>query len=679
MATGYPVVIDTVANLPTVVDNITALNGSSINILRDTIIRIEQTLGVVPQGVYTTVRARLDAMEAQITGGGGGGSVTFAGDLSGTSASQTVIGWQGSAVSSTAPADAQIMIWNSGTSKWTPTTLTGGITITDTGTATATVTAGKGPVFPRTLSNRGAAAAASSPAAYGSIYSTAPSGLNSLVYDNSTFTSASGTTFGPFVWGSRQNAADIFRYDLTNALFDVVPLNDIADGATAPIIDNVSGNSAVIVANDGSAWTIEVNSQTLVQINHEAPYVIATYAIPGGLKNQIAYDSTNNAIILLGGNIGSPANIARFTLSNTTFSADVSVGNQASETVMTVFVIGGFVFVGSELNATTHMMLYKLNLTTLATISQLNMNSGSSPIYPTGYAYLSGKLFITTGGSNDVYRITVSSMTQDTRYSVSGASNLCGMALNPNDNSLWITDSAITGPSVVFQLTSILSSMTLSNTYVISTTVGANTNNIVWNSSDGYFVVSSPNLDEIYILSTGGSVSRTSDLCGLYTPITPFSAGTYITSGPGTSPTISNAGAGGIYEVLYNAVDGSSNVLAPSWVSALVLAPVAVNIGNSPYTIGTSAWPPPNIILCNTSGGVLTINFPSTPAGNTVPMVIISDDGNSAATHHITIAGNGNNVESIATPGTFGATATIQTNSQTVCFYWTSVHWKRLF
>jgi hypothetical protein len=50
--------------------------------------------------------------------------VTFAGDLSGSSSSQTVVGLQGKAVSSTAPSANQVLTWNG--SAWAPATSTGG-------------------------------------------------------------------------------------------------------------------------------------------------------------------------------------------------------------------------------------------------------------------------------------------------------------------------------------------------------------------------------------------------------------------------------------------------------------------------------------------------------------------------------------------------------------------------
>lgn len=47
-----------------------------------------------------------------------------------------VIGIQGTSVNSTPPTDAQIFVYNNGTSKWVPVSLSGQLTITNSGVAT---------------------------------------------------------------------------------------------------------------------------------------------------------------------------------------------------------------------------------------------------------------------------------------------------------------------------------------------------------------------------------------------------------------------------------------------------------------------------------------------------------------------------------------------------------------
>lgn len=166
---NYPAQIDTSQSLPPVIDNVTPAQGSTVNSLRDAILAIESELGIKPSGVYGTVRARLDALEAAIaslqiirldqdlggtldlpkvvglqghpistitpsindvltwngvawrpapSSGGGGGTVIFAGDLSGSSTTQTVVGLQGKPISVTVPTTGQALVYNG--SVWIP-------------------------------------------------------------------------------------------------------------------------------------------------------------------------------------------------------------------------------------------------------------------------------------------------------------------------------------------------------------------------------------------------------------------------------------------------------------------------------------------------------------------------------------------------------------------------------
>lgn len=60
----YPAQIDNSTTLPPVIDNFSAVTGSTYNKLREAVIAIEQELGIKPSGVYSTVKARLDALES---------------------------------------------------------------------------------------------------------------------------------------------------------------------------------------------------------------------------------------------------------------------------------------------------------------------------------------------------------------------------------------------------------------------------------------------------------------------------------------------------------------------------------------------------------------------------------------------------------------------------------------
>lgn len=64
--TVYPCDIDSSDQLPIVVDNQTPVKAEVVNRHRESIIAVESELGINPSGTYTTVRARLDALEGLV-------------------------------------------------------------------------------------------------------------------------------------------------------------------------------------------------------------------------------------------------------------------------------------------------------------------------------------------------------------------------------------------------------------------------------------------------------------------------------------------------------------------------------------------------------------------------------------------------------------------------------------
>lgn len=119
MATKYPAQIDNGTSLPTLTTTSTVA-PASVNILRDAIVAIETSLGVKPQGIYSTVRARLDVIENILTGGGT--SLSLAGDVTGSLSTTKVVALQGNAVHAdtlSAATDGYILTWNNLNSYWT--------------------------------------------------------------------------------------------------------------------------------------------------------------------------------------------------------------------------------------------------------------------------------------------------------------------------------------------------------------------------------------------------------------------------------------------------------------------------------------------------------------------------------------------------------------------------------
>lgn len=118
MATIYPAQIDNGRTLPTL-NNTSTVTPSSVNILRDAIIAIETSLGVKPQGIYATVRARLDVIESLVTGGTG--SLNLFGDVTGSLSTTKVVALQGNRVHAdilSALTDGYGLTWDNADGYW---------------------------------------------------------------------------------------------------------------------------------------------------------------------------------------------------------------------------------------------------------------------------------------------------------------------------------------------------------------------------------------------------------------------------------------------------------------------------------------------------------------------------------------------------------------------------------
>ncbi len=114
----YPAQIDTIITLPPVADNVTPVQGDTVNRLRDAIVATETELGIKPSGTFTTVRARLDDMDARIT------AIqinNLGGDLSGTLSNGRVVGLQGRILADIQPSVNQVLSWSG--IAWVPETL----------------------------------------------------------------------------------------------------------------------------------------------------------------------------------------------------------------------------------------------------------------------------------------------------------------------------------------------------------------------------------------------------------------------------------------------------------------------------------------------------------------------------------------------------------------------------
>lgn len=109
MSTTYPAQIDTNQSLPTVVDNLTPVQGKVFNQLRDAVIAIESTLGAQANGIYSSVGSRLSVLENTL---GNLQIISLAQDIGGTLGSPLVVGLQGHPVSDAFPPTNTVLTWN---------------------------------------------------------------------------------------------------------------------------------------------------------------------------------------------------------------------------------------------------------------------------------------------------------------------------------------------------------------------------------------------------------------------------------------------------------------------------------------------------------------------------------------------------------------------------------------
>ncbi len=97
-----------------------------------------------PITASNTFLQAFENLQAQISSSVGSAITSLTGDVTATgpgAAASTVVALQGHSVSNTAPTDAQMLLWVSGTSKWTPASMSGDATIADSGAITLSTTA----------------------------------------------------------------------------------------------------------------------------------------------------------------------------------------------------------------------------------------------------------------------------------------------------------------------------------------------------------------------------------------------------------------------------------------------------------------------------------------------------------------------------------------------------------
>ena len=103
---------------------------------------LKQTTSGAAVTVGTIAVADVPTLNQNTTGSAGSFTGSLAGDVTGTQSATVVGAIQGKSVSTTAPTDAQHLVYNSTTSKWTPVTISGDATMTNAGVVTLAATSG---------------------------------------------------------------------------------------------------------------------------------------------------------------------------------------------------------------------------------------------------------------------------------------------------------------------------------------------------------------------------------------------------------------------------------------------------------------------------------------------------------------------------------------------------------
>jgi hypothetical protein len=397
-----------------------------------------------------------------------------------------------------------------------------------------------GPIFPRSASNIGLAAGGVLGVPYvglpvGSVFSCQ---FGQVFVGNGDLWNLSYTTFGnagSAVWGLRGVSNDIVRLDF-GGILDVVPLNDIGYN-----VSTVNTVSSLVLDNGGNAWTLVTTNDgtvsVLVNIQQEPPKIVARYLVPGDPKSILTYDPVNNAIVL--SNVGGSnvsVKTSRFSLATKTFSADVRYGILQGPQM--VFYAGGSVYMGGS-DIGNGSWLRKLDPVSLSVTGTIN---GLAGVPNLGYAYAANggtpKLFITTT-AQDTERVDVGTFTIEKTLTMIGSSGVYGLAFNPTDNSLWVTDVNL-GNATFWRIADALGAFVTYGSHTLDASNDANSGSITWTDvGHGQMLVASPSIDRIYFVNaTTFAVASAIDLVGQLQAIGPGNEGQRLTAhGPNRSLT----------------------------------------------------------------------------------------------------------------------------------------------
>lgn len=409
MTSNYPAQIDNTYSLPTAIDNLTPVQGSLFNNLRDAVIAIESAIGTQPAGPYSNVAARFTNLENIV---GNLQIITLTGDLGGTLAEPLVIGIQGIPVVPGTPNFGQVMMSNG--FAWVPTTLSGDLAQISPTQGDLTV-----------ININGASVPASGTLTTGNVLQV--SGSSALSYGPVNLAGGSNYVSGTLPVSNLPIA--------TSSNLGVIQLSgDLGNVATAPKIISLTGAAGVInVASSGNVitWASSTTAPGLGQVTNA---VGNGHTLTLTAQSSIAGSSSGGDVDLISG-------------TGTSSSGDVNLTTSTASTVGHVnFNIGGTLtaFVGpTALNLTNSINLLWTNTSTTPTIKQDNTSANNGQLFTiqaqNATGFVGGVLTLTSGTGTTAGALNLqvggtNTITISGNQNITLAGSISVRSVNPNSD-----------------------------------------------------------------------------------------------------------------------------------------------------------------------------------------------------------------------------------------------------
>jgi uncharacterized protein (DUF2237 family) len=234
-------------------------------------------------------------IQAQLNSKAAVGAVVVGGDVSGTTASETVVGIRGRAVSAAVPADGQALAWSAAANAWQPGTAAGGgagmaaqlgdFQATQTGSKALTVGGSCSSTTPcnvrfgNTVYSFTQSCTATIGAGSGTAYIYIANGGVLTVGHNLTVTPSSGCVAQSGVTSFPYDSVPLFTWTATSATWDTGGGRDLRGWLSTK---NISAGVGVTTVESGGRTTIGVDTAAVPTFLTAAPVALSFPAIANG-------------------------------------------------------------------------------------------------------------------------------------------------------------------------------------------------------------------------------------------------------------------------------------------------------------------------------------------------------------------------------------------------------------